>query len=169
MGGVTGYSWLCGRYKGFWNYLSAVQYFLELYVRVAIRPTTWNFMCLAQYDRPPLAPRSLTVARESALATLARFPARYARVTRPPTLNRNAKALASSAFGKGKCPPKGSLALVGYPLAGITPFSALRANTCWLWVTGAPPSICFSRLMIIILNKMRKIPGALARPHRVAR
>jgi len=54
MGGVTGYSWLCGRYKGFWNYLSAGQYFLELYVRVAIRPTTWNFMCLAQYDRPPL-------------------------------------------------------------------------------------------------------------------
>ena len=59
-GGATGYSCLCGKYIASWNYLSAEQYFLELRAVRAIlsgyfrgrKNTTWNFMRLAQYNRP---------------------------------------------------------------------------------------------------------------------
>jgi hypothetical protein len=60
MGGLTGYSCPCGKYIASWNYLSAEQYFPELRAVRAIlsgyfrgrKNTTWNFMSLAQYDRP---------------------------------------------------------------------------------------------------------------------
>lgn len=98
-GGATGYSCLCGKYIASWNYLSAEQYFLELRGRGAIRPTTWNFMCLAQYNQPPPASRLASLGK-SALPLVARIPrqASPAFFATPPNSRGSAKGATPSAL-----------------------------------------------------------------------
>ena len=123
--------------------MRAVQYILELRGRVAIH-IRWNFMSVWQYNY---------VLIENGSQNSLRGSNRRSRCS-------HSKGLPPSFAGENRS--------CGRLLWQMLLLSAPH-KTPLVMDASAPPSVSFSRLMIIILNKVPSPPGALAHAHRRTR